>query len=535
VSDTPPVARRPGSFLAAIVALVIAIAAMLHPVAAQHGISPAGHSPHPATATPGSDDDWIFAAVRPEMRGTIAERMPETLPEYRIGVTLEPQAEAGSVPSLTGHLDLAYVNTTGEPLASLPLRLYANGPDAEHDAQIVSDVTVDGVAVEVSLSVSDSVLEVPFETPLAPGEATTISMDFASFLPIDSVAHYGIFGYDSESGSWALAHWYPVIAGRDPDTGWVLDHPSENGDAIFSDTALYDVTIETGPDWRLATTGVAFGEPTGAGNGEVSRRYVSGPVRDFTIVADEDFEVVTEEVNGITINSWYNPGEERSGQAVATFAARSVAMFDEALWPYPYRELDLMPVDMKGAAGCEFPQLIYMGLDYYDDDTNLETPSDLDFTVAHEVVHQWFYGLVGNNQYADAFIDEGITNYLSAQVYFEREYGPDAADDVMERYIRNPFERIVNRGGDVLVDQPTDDFESGDAYTFAAYIKAPLGFEAIREAIGDDAFFAALQAYVDEFVFGVATPEDLLAAFEASSGEDLDDLWSHWFEESTDG
>ena len=478
------------------------------------------------------DDAWIFDAIRPELRETVQDRMPANLPEYGITVTLEPQAESGSVPSLTGHLTLAYVNTTGAALDALPFRLYANGPDEEHDAQVVSDVTVDGEDVDVRLSVSDSVLEVPFGSPLAAGAATVIEMDFATFLPIDSVAHYGIFGYDTDTGTWALAHWYPVMAGRDPVTGWVLDHPSENGDAIFSDTALYDVTVESDPEWRLATTGVAFGESTEGANGEVARRFVSGPVRDFTIVADEDFEVVTEEVDGITINSWYNPGQERAGQAVATYAAQSITVFDELLWPYPYREMDLMPVDMKGAAGCEFPQLIYMGLDYYEGDTNLAPPSDLDFTVAHEMVHQWFYGLVGNNQYADAFIDEGLTNYLSAQVYFERQYDDQIAADVMDTYIRTPFERIVETGGDQVVDQPTDAFASGRAYTFAAYVKAPLGFEAIREEIGDEAFFTGLQAYVDAFVFQVATPDDLLAAFEQSSGEDLQGLWDHWFEEA---
>ena len=193
-----------------------------------------------------------------------------------------------------------------------------------------------------------------------------------------------------------------------------------------------------------------------------------------------------------------------------------------------------MPIDMKGAAGCEFPQLIYMGLNYYEGNPSLTPPSDLDFTIAHEMVHQWFYGLVGNNQYADAFIDEGLTNYLSAQVYFEREYDDQIAAGVMDIYIRIPFERIVETGGDQVVDQPTDGFASGREYTFAAYVKAPLGFEAIREEIGDEAFFAGLQAYVDAFVFQVAAPDDLLAAFEQSSGEDLQDLWDHWFEE-TDG
>ena len=187
---------------------------------------------------------------------------------------------------------------------------------------------------------------------------------------------------------------------------------------------------------------------------------------------------------------------------------------------------------MYGAAGCEFPQLIYIGHDYYTGDQSFEVPNALDFTVAHEVVHQWFYGLVGNNQYQHAFIDEGLTQYLSAQIYFGMTYNDDAGDLVMESFIERPFERFTRAGDDWIVDTPTDEFPSSSAYGWSAYSKAPMGFAAIFDEIGEDAFFAALQDYVAEFTFLVARPPDLLEAFEDASGEDLGDLWTHWFEET---
>ena len=512
--------------------LLMVLMLLVQPVAARQGHSPWA----PDSATPASQavlDDWIAAAIRPELQETVAEIMPRNLPVYDIAVTLEPQAERGSVPTLTGHLDLTWTNGTDDPLADLPFRLFANGPASDHDAGIVSDVQVNGEDGDASLSVLDSVLTVPFDQPLAPGETTSISMDFAAFLPIDSIDHYGIFGYETDSGTWALAHWYPVVAGWDPTTGFLLDPPSVNGDPIFTDTALYDVRVSTEPGWRVVTTGVEFGEPT-TSDGMEQRRFVSGPARDFTIVADEDFEVASVEVDGITINSWFNPGQERVGHAIADYAAQSVALFSDILWPYPFVELDLVPVNMSGAAGCEFSQLIYMGSDYYTDNENLTVPNSLDFTVAHEVVHQWFYGLVGNNQYAHAFIDEGITNYLSSQVYFERTYGKEAAQEIVNRHVIRPYDSTVNGGGDLVVDQPTDDFPDGYDYVFAAYSKSPLGFAAIRDAIGDDAFFGALAAYVDQFVFLVAEPDQFLDAFEQASGQDLSDLWREWFEEAAE-
>jgi len=67
------------------------------------------------------------------------------------------------------------------------------------------------------------------------------------------------------------------------------------------------------------------------------------------------------------------------------------------------------------------------------------------------------------------------------------------------------------------------------------YGKAALGFGEVRDTIGDDAFFDGLKAYVSEFRFGIAEPQDLKEAFETASGTDLDELWRHWFEAAEGG
>ncbi len=491
-------------------------------IAQGHGLS--------ATQTPDDSlDAWISAAIQPDLQAAVAAMMPPDLSIYEIDATLE--TEDDDAPALSGHLTLTYTNTTGDTLDTLPFRLYANGPADGHDAITVDDVTVDGDPVDPDLSVLDSVLELPLDGGLDASDSTVVELSFEVAIPIDATEHYGIFNADSTTGTLALAHWYPVLAGRDPVTGWVLDPPSVNGDPIFSDTALYDITITAPDDWAVVTTGVPFDDPETDGD-LVSQRYVSGPARDFTIVADADFEVVQQEVNGVTISSWYNPGEQETGEAVADYTAQAIELFDDLVGDYPYTTLDMVPVEMYGAAGCEFPQLIYIGHDYYTGEQSFEVPNALDFTVAHEVVHQWFYGLVGNNQYAHAFIDEGLTQYLSSGIYFTMTYNQEAGDIVMESFIQRPFERLVRQGSDYVVDTPTDDFPTGSAYAWAAYAKAPVGFAAILDEIGEDAFFDALQQYVEDFTFRVAQPSDLLSAFEDASGEDLGDLWSHWFEET---
>ncbi|HWK80921.1 MAG TPA: M1 family aminopeptidase, partial [Thermomicrobiales bacterium] len=93
------------------------------------------------------------------------------------------------------------------------------------------------------------------------------------------------------------------------------------------------------------------------------------------------------------------------------------------------------------------------------------------------------------------------------------------------------FISVAGAGADQIVDTPTDDFDTGYAYTWAAYAKAPVGFNAIYERIGEDAFLQGLRDYIDAFAFHVAQPADMEAALSRAAGEDLAPLWRHWFNE----
>jgi hypothetical protein len=471
--------------------------------------------------------------VLPEWHDELGGVLDTAAASYTIDAEAALPSGGAAVPQVRGRVTLRWTNTTGAAVASLPFRLYANGPAEGHDAMRVEAVIRDGAAVTGDLSADGTTLAVPLDPPLAPGAATAVTLSYTLDVPVNSREQYGILNISPGRGTWALAQWYPILAGRDPGGDWVLDPPSVNGDPIFSDIGSYDVTFRAPAAWRVISTGITT--ETTAQGAIATHRIVTGPVRDVTLVLDDDFASVQTEVGGTTITSWYDPGDERIGQAVLDYAAQALAYFNDLIGPYPYTTLDVVPVDLFGAAGVEFPQLIYIGTSYYREDYDLAVPTGLDFTVAHEVLHQWWYGLVGNNQYAHAFIDEGLTNFMSSQLYFTATYGPDAGAAIVRRYLENPFESHLRASPDVVVDTPTDAFPSGSDYTYAVYQKAPLGFRAIYEQIGPDAFAAAVQRYYQLHRFTTATPADLLAAFETASGQDLDSLWRHWFEEANGG
>lgn len=483
----------------------------------------------PALASQSTTTTEQLKAVLPEWHDEIAAVLESVSARYTIDAEVVPATSDDRQPHISGTVTTEYTNTTGAPLDQLPFRLYANGASVTA-VLTVSDVMVAGIPVETKMSGDRSIVAVPLNSPLAAGDTTTVTMAFDLAVPVDEREHYGILNTSPESGTWALAHWYPILAAWTEERGWVLDPPSEYGDPIVSTTAAYDLTLRASEDWRVVTTGVVIEERT---DGSIAERHiVTGPARDLTMVLDDDFESVERDVDGTLITSWYNPGEERIGEAVLDYAAQSLAYFNEIIGPYPFTTLELAPVELFGAAGVEFPQLIYMAASYYTPDRDLGVPNSVDFTVAHEVLHQWWYYIVGNNQYDHAFIDEGLTNFMSSEMYFEAMYGPQAAELMVQRYLKGPFHSRVSADNDQVVNTPTDDFPSSSAYVFAAYSKAPLGFKAIYEEIGHDAFVEAVQRYYAEHRFTVATPEDLLEAFQAAAKQDIAELWNRWFEEA---
>lgn len=490
-----------------------------------------------AQSGPGDADPALYAPILPGQHEEIYAETAGKLSRYRIEASLDPGGE-DQLATVTGTEDLLFYNETGGTLTQVFFRLYANGPRYGEGAIALRDVEIEGARVTPELLPDDpassrrgeeTIARLPLPAPVPAGGTAEIRMGFTTTVPTRPRESYGIFSRQDDAGTVALAHWYPILAGFDASGEPELRPLSRFGDPIFSNTALYDVTITAPADLVLVTTGSETEEETNGSN--VRSQYLSGPVRDFTIVADDDYASVSQEVDGTTVTSYYNPEHAAGGAAVLRYATQSLAIFNDLFGPYPYAELDLVDVALRnGAAGVEFPQLLYVGHDYYDSPSVEEgSPGFLEYVVAHEVAHQWWYGLVGNDQYVDAFIDEGLTNYVTI-VYFERQYGEEEGAYQREINLLEPYRDALATIGDQVIHQPTDDFPSAGAYGVMTYAKAPLGFEALRAEIGDEAFFAALRDYADRMQFDIAAPTDLRAAFERASGEDLTEIWRRWFE-----
>jgi hypothetical protein len=160
--------------------------------------------------------------------------------------------------------------------------------------------------------------------------------------------------------------------------------------------------------------------------------------------------------------------------------------------------------------------------------------STREFVIAHEIAHQWWHALVGNDSIAAPVIDEPLAQY-SACVAAERR-NPDTGAETCASHTDEQYESMRLLGEeDARADQPTNAFTSSLQYGGVVYGKAPGLYRALAELLGTDAVLGALRSFATAHAFGVAGPDELRAALTAAAperGAEIDALWQRWLEEA---
>jgi aminopeptidase N len=159
----------------------------------------------------------------------------------------------------------------------------------------------------------------------------------------------------------------------------------------------------------------------------------------------------------------------------------------------------------------------------------------LEFTVAHEVAHQYFAGLVGSDPIKLPVVDESLAQY-TALLYVEWKHGKAAADAQRKEALVQSYHLYRMSGGkDGRADRSTDDFADEFEYGALVYGKAPLMFHASRQLVGDAAFLQAMRSYVDTYRFRWACGDCFtreLAKASPPNAKRLDALRVRWWQEA---
>jgi hypothetical protein len=257
------------------------------------------------------------------------------------------------------------------------------------------------------------------------------------------------------------------------------------------------------------------------GDGTQTVVYCSGPVRDFHIAISDRYEVVSGSVGDTAINSYYWPEHQACGLEILHFAEHALGLYSELFGPYPFNELDLVEADLW-PWGIEWPGFILVGEPLY------SNPEEVcgEWHVVHEVAHQWWYSIVGNDQVDEPWVDEALANY-STMLYYRAVHDAETAEAGIREHIYGRYDSYVRAYGDGVVGGPTRHYTRASYYPLV-YAKGARFFHALQELMGDDAFFEGLRRYYEQYKYGIATGDELLDVMEQTYGHSLDEFYEHW-------
>jgi hypothetical protein len=456
-------------------------------------------------------------AMLPEFSHDVAVAAAAGASRYYLEVNLASPGLDGPNLRLSGLERVRYTNTEAVPLSDIYFHLYPNLP-GYGGRMVVETVIVDDRVVQPELAAGQAVLRVPLAAPLAPEAVADISLFYTADIPGQAGPGYNIFS--ATDGTIALAGFYPVIAVYD-DKGWAIETPPSYGDATYLDVSLYQVQLTVPQQMVVAASGSSLTSTTHA-NGTKTLTLASGPMRDFYLAMRADYQVASEVVEGTLVNSYYPPDLSEGGRQALRYAAAALRVYNHDFGLYPYAELDVVATPTN-AGGVEYPGLVVISQGLY-----RQPEGFFEFATVHEVAHQWWYGLVGNDQVNDPWLDESLTNY-STVFYWEEVEGKQTAAKIIEQMFLEPYQRARQQGQDRAVIGPVSAFSEGEYVTFV-YGKGPLFFDALRQEVGSETYLKIMQTYYSKYKYRLVEPSDLFKVIKQVSGQNVEPLVETWLE-----
>ncbi len=512
--------------------------------------------------------------------GAPGERYWQQRVSYRIDAELDPRTAL-----LRGRQRIVYRNHSPVPLTTMVLNLYQNvfteSVPRNRYAPNTGGVTLDRVAAQGQTLAARTVGEIPVTTPrqgaptgyavqgtlarlvlpraIAPGDSAVLEVDWHHTVP-----PAGAFrtAYEDALGGRVLqvAQWYPQVATYDDVYGW--DATPYLGDGEFYlEYGDFDVSLTLPAGWLVGATGtlrnpeqvlteearrrlaavtsgpdsavtvvgeaeLAGGRATQAGaNGRVTWRFTASDVRDFAFAASDRYvwEAMRASVpgeggapeRGVLVHSLYRPGAPGWGEA-ARYGKHSIEFFSRQVVPYAYPQVT---VSEGPIYGMEYPNLVFIA--------RPSAAADLYAVIAHEVAHQWFPMMVGQNEAAYAWMDEGFATYMEGRA--REDFFPESTpflDEIAS------YALVAGTEREVPLMRHTDLVSPYGARVVAAYTKPGVLLRSLEGVVGDTVFARALTTYAREWRFRHPYPWDFFDTVERVAGRDLDWFWYPWWWET---
>ena len=418
------------------------------------------------------------------------------------------------------------------------------------------DFKINGQKVKWYLLDSIDICKIELPTPLKPGKSITISTPFKVKIP----AVFSRMGHENQL--YCISQWYPKPAVYDIN-GWNYFPYLDQGE-FYSEFGKFDVSITVPKNYIVAATGdlqneeekVWLKERTNlkftknnrtntekndqsinSSNEFKTLRFVQDSVHDFAWFCDKRFMVEQSAVilkSGKKVNTslYHIKPSENSVQWVDT----AIAFYSRFLGEYPYNNASAVVTPLKAGGGMEYPTI-----------TNVESAnSDI---IVHEVGHNWFYGILANNERQYPWMDESLnTYYENRNAYLKqvplhnglragfkttsKEASINAKlDETPFGILQLTYNLSARKNADQPINIPSTSF-TDDNYGEIIYAKAPLLFHYLQDYLGDSLFDAMMQSYYEKWKFRHPLPDDFFDHVKSFTGKDLN--WVNAFFSTTE-
>jgi len=392
-----------------------------------------------------------------------------------------------------------YINRTGMNLSQIVMVVE---PNRWPNAFMLQRVTLGDDIQPLRYELTGRRLTIDLPQTLATECTQSIELSFSINVPPITDGLQGLSGFFGASDRQLnLGHWLPVVAPYDTE-GWGVREASAIGEQHVLDVADWNVTLnltDMTNRLRLAAPGVR------AQIDENTWNFIHNNARDFAVSMSDSFNRSTRETSsGVMIELfWFNNAviETEEGEIIdgaehtLNMTARSLEMYEDLYGDYPFHNLVVVQGDFPD--GMELSGLFFVSDDWFV--SYLGNPAAyLTLITIHEVAHQWWYGLVGNDAARHPWLDEAFATY--SEFVFIEEHFPELKDWWWEF-------RVNRYSPDGFVDSSVYDFQSIRSYINTVYLHGAQMLHTLRSDLGTDPFFEWLARYAEAGQDQLATPD----------------------------
>ena len=485
---------------------------------------------------------------------------------YEIDVALYDKTN-----TLSGYEAIKYTNHSPDTLRYIWFHIWPNAYKNRNTAmfkQIDADATrrskekdvkfgwigglnfkVNGVAAKTSPHSNPDyidIIKLNLPKPIKPGETITITTPFEVKLP----SYFSRSGF--ADGQFMITQWYPKPAVYDRN-GW-HEFPYLDMGEYYSEYANYKVNITLPGSYIVGATGVlqtqkelaqyksigakntsdrnkpVLYKPTSAKNKVLS--YKAQNVVDFAWFTDKDiiiqYDTIQLKNKVVDAFTFYHNKPGTIWKNSIDYVKDATRKYSDWIGEYEYPTVQEFEGPGNNASGgMEYPMITLIT----QPDANSES---LDGVITHEVGHNWFMGMLGTNERAHTWQDEGLNTYYQFR-YEADKYRANSMLGEMptelklmspEKFQSTLYRYITQIPMTTAIDQPTANFKSSEEYGLISYVKTAMWLYKLETTVGRDGVDKAFQQYFKDWNGKHPTPKDMQNSFEKALARNLDSLFA---------